>query len=221
MGIIAHRVIGGPGGVNKGSMVSVVQAIQEADTLSRAGIVIANPGQLWWWPEGKRGLTLSGRFAIPMQSAVHWGREYDARLNAIPGHETVGRHVKTVFEEVLGRTARSDAKLAVVAVTDVADEVERYLDDDENWKVWGERMESLALLGNYYGSTEGIKCEGFKTFLAEVSSIHHYGRPMPWDTLTYYSPASSSLDWRPGSSECAPRKPRGYSHETGHRLSRR
>lgn len=146
-----------------------MQAIQRADTWNRVGVVVANPGQLWWWPEGGRGLTLSARFAVPMQSAVHRGRAYDARLNAVPGHETVERHVKSVFEEVLGRMVRRDAKLAVVAVTDVADEVERYLDDEDNWKVWGPRMESLALLGNFYGTTEKIKCEGFETFLAEVS----------------------------------------------------
>lgn len=169
LGVIAHRVIGGPGGVTKGSILSVVQAIQAGDVGGKIGIVIANPGQLWWWPEGKRGLTLSARFAVPMQSAVHYGRAYDARLNAIPGHETVGRHVKSVFEEVLGRVARRDAKLAVVAVTDVADEVERYLDDEDTWKVWGPRMESLSLLGNFYGSTEDIKCDAFKKFLAEVS----------------------------------------------------
>lgn len=173
LGIVAHRVIGGPGGVTKGSILSVVRAIQEAvdvDVCDSVGIVVANPGQLWWWPEGGRGLTMSGRFAVPMQSAVHYGRPYDARLNAIPGHETVGRHVGSVFEEVLGRVVRRDAKLAVVAVTDVADEVERYLDDEERWKVWGPRMESLSLLGNFYGITEKIKCEGFKAFLAEVCS---------------------------------------------------
>lgn len=169
LGIVAHRVIGGPGGVAKGSVLSVVQAIQAADPWGRVGVVIANPGQLWWWPEGKKGLTLSGRFGVAMQSAVHYGRAYDARLNAVPGHETVGRHVKSVFEEVLGRVARRDARLAVVAVTDVADEVERYLDDDETWKVWGPRMESLSLLGNFYGTTEDIKCDAFKTFLTEVS----------------------------------------------------
>jgi hypothetical protein len=170
LGIVAHRVIGGPGGMTKGSMLSVVQATRETDTSGApVGIVIANPGQLWWWPEGRRGLTLGGRFAIPMSSAVHLPRAYDARLNAIPGHETVGRHVKSVFEEVLGQMVRPDAKLAVVAVTDVADEVERYLDNEDRWKVWGPRMESLSLLGNYYGTTEKIECEGFRTFLAEVS----------------------------------------------------
>ncbi|OIW31142.1 hypothetical protein CONLIGDRAFT_643152 [Coniochaeta ligniaria NRRL 30616] len=180
LGVIAHRVVGGPGGVAKGSIESVVRAIQDADTWNRTAIVIANPGQLWWWPEGGRGLTLSGRFAVPMQSAVHRGREYDARLNAIPGHETVGRHVRSVFEEVLGGMVREDAKLAVVAVTDVADEVERFLDDDKNWEVWGPRMESLALLGGFYGATEGIKCEGFKTFLAERTRVW-LGDPDPLD----------------------------------------
>lgn len=167
--IIAHRVIGGPGGINQGSMCSVVSAIRKIlKDDENTGIVIANPGQLWWWPEGKRGLTPSARHSIPMKSAVHWGREYDPSLNAIPGHETPAQHVKAIFDEVLGKMARDDAKLAVIAVTDVADEVEIFLNNDEHWKVWGPRMESLALLGNYY-SNDMIKCEGFKTFLKEVS----------------------------------------------------
>ncbi|KAB5560241.1 Arb2 domain-containing protein [Coniochaeta sp. 2T2.1] len=167
LGVIAHRVIGGPGGVTKGSMVSAIEAIQKGEAGDNAGIVLTNPGQLWWWPEGKRGLTPRDRFGISIQSAVHRGREYDARLNVIPGHETIGRHVKSVFEEVLGKMTRSDAKLAVVAVTDVADEVERYLDNEETWRKWEDRMECLALLSNLYGSTEPIKCEDFKRFLAE------------------------------------------------------
>jgi hypothetical protein len=169
LGVLAHRVVGGPGGVNKGSMLSVVAAIRAADKSGSVGVVIANPGQLWWWPEGGRGLTPAGRFAVPMRSAVHRGRAYDARLNAIQGHETVGRHVASVFGEVLGGgVVREDAKLAVVAVTDVADEVEKFLDDEENWKRWGRKMESLALLGNFYG-VGGVKCEGFAKFLKEVS----------------------------------------------------
>lgn len=165
LGVVAHRVIGGPGGVDEGSVVSFVRHILEDPAV---GVVIANPGQLWWWPEGGRGLTPSGRFAVPMRSAVHRGREYEARLNAVPGHETVGRHVAAVFEEVLGSSmVRPDARLAVVAVSDVADEVQRFFDDEERWTVWGGRMESLSLLGSYYGAG-GIRCEGFRTFLAEV-----------------------------------------------------
>lgn len=168
LGVIAHRVIGGPGGVNKGSMCSVVGAIREhMKEEDDTAIVIANPGQLWWWPEGKRGLTPAMRHSIPMKSAVHWGREYDAALNAIPGNETTGQHVKSIFEEVLGKVTKKDAKLDIIAITDLADEIEMFLDNDEHWKVWGSRMESMALLGNYY-NLEKVKCDGFKTFLEKV-----------------------------------------------------
>lgn len=174
LGVLAHRVLGGQGGINMGSMCSVVTAIR---TIFKdddgTAIVIANPGQLWWWPEGKRGLTPPARHAIPMKSAVHWGREYDPSLNAIPGHETVGQHVKSIFEEVLGKMAKEDAKLAIVAVTDVADEVEAYLDSNDHWRVWGPKMESLALLGSYY-SLDMIKCGGFRDFLQKVSKFYPY-----------------------------------------------
>jgi hypothetical protein len=172
LGVLAHRVVGGQGGINMGSMCSVVAATRKTyRDEENTAIVIVNAGQLWWWPEGKRGLTPSARHSVPMKSAVHWGREYDATLNAIPGHETVGQHVKSIFEEVLGKMARSDAKIAAIAVTDVADEVEAYLNDDDHWTVWGSRLESLALLGNSY-SLDMIKCDGFRDFLQKVSKVH-------------------------------------------------
>lgn len=59
LGVIAHRVISGSGGVNKGSMVSVVSALQQqrasAEDSRPPGVVIANPGQLiWWLPPSQR-----------------------------------------------------------------------------------------------------------------------------------------------------------------------
>lgn len=102
LGVIAHRVIGGPGGINQGSMVSVVSALRQqrssAADAPPPGIVLANTGQLLWWEpprhrqgqkqhqdqdqdqtqtqvqkQAARAMTRIGFDTAPMRSAVHEG----------------------------------------------------------------------------------------------------------------------------------------------------
>ncbi|KAK4181418.1 Arb2 domain-containing protein [Triangularia setosa] len=170
LGVLAHRVLGGKGGINKGSVLNLVQALktQPSSTTdpSPPGIVIANPSELWWWPEGKRGLTPLARHDIPMTSAVHYGRAYDKAKNGIPKNLNCGGHIKCVFEEVVEKLVRKNAKLDVIAVGNSAEEVERYLNDDEVWEKFGPKMGALVVLGGFYHSDE-FKCEGFKRFMRE------------------------------------------------------
>ncbi len=53
LGVVAHRVVSGPGGVDRGSMTSVVAALlrqRSSPTDARPpAVVLANPGQLLWW----------------------------------------------------------------------------------------------------------------------------------------------------------------------------
>jgi len=167
LGILAHRVASGRGGLDAGSMTSVVRAATADSRAGPVGVVLANTGQLWWWPEGSRPLTHAGRHAVPMASAVHWGRFDDRRKNAVPRNETVARHVRYVFEQFLHQIAAPGARLDVIAVADAADEVEAYLDGA--WGEWGGRMNSLALLGGFFKGAD-LGCEGFKEFMREVSS---------------------------------------------------
>ncbi|KAK1763591.1 hypothetical protein QBC33DRAFT_518533 [Phialemonium atrogriseum] len=182
LGILAQRVASGPGGLDRGSMVSVVRSAMtimagagadegedgrgKGKGETRPGIVLANTGQLWWWPEGGRPLTHAGRHAMPMASAVHWGRADGGPRNEVAGNETVGAHVRCVFETVVRGLAAPRARIHVVAVGDAADEVEAYLDGEEAWREWGPRMECLALLGGFYKAAD-LKCEGFKRFMRE------------------------------------------------------
>ena len=169
LGIIAHRVIGGHGGVNKGSMVSVVQALKAQQCSSgdptAPGIILANPGQTWWWPEGKRALSPSCRHSVPMASAVHWGRYYDPKGNAIPENRTAAEHIRYMFDKVIPSVATENVVLDVIAVGDAADHVETYL--DQNWATWSSRMNCLAILGGFTNQDD-LCCDGFKKFLREV-----------------------------------------------------
>lgn len=196
-GVFAHRVVGGRGGITKGSAVGFVKAVKaqrsSAADRSPPGVVLANPGELWWWPEGGRGLTPTGRHGVPMASAVHYGRYHDEEANGIPGNRTVAEHVRSVFEGVVeegmvSKTARVD----VIAVGDVADAVEAYLNDEEVWGRLGPRMNSLVVLGGYYSSTE-FRCEGFRRFMKEVcwhlSRSPHYQFPQ---AVTNMNPTAGS-----------------------------
>ncbi|KAK4102927.1 hypothetical protein N658DRAFT_551505 [Parathielavia hyrcaniae] len=180
LGVLAHRVIGGRGGITRGSVVGFVDALSKqqssATDATPPGLVIANPGELWWWPEGGRGLTPSERHGVPMASAVHYGRYHDPKVNEVPGHRTVAEHVNGVFETVvMGGLVNKEAKVDVIVIGDVATDVEGYLNDDAVWERVGGRLTTMVILGGSYNSKD-FRCEGFKQFMKERAraySIHH------------------------------------------------
>lgn len=140
LGVLAHRVIGGQGGVDKGSVVSLVKALLSrgshggrdraekengdggegsstttmgAGAGTGVGVVLANTGERWWWPQGQRPLCHRDSMGVKMKSAVHKVGSFDPAVNLIPGSENVEAHVKSVFESVLGN-ANNDGKGSVI-----------------------------------------------------------------------------------------------------------
>lgn len=181
LGVLAHRVLGGAGGIDEGSMVSIVQALQQQQQQQQdsVAVVLANTGETWWWPEGRRALCYRQSLAAPMRSAVMRGRWFDARVNGIVGSADAEDHVRSLFETLLGSGGggedggessllglRGDAVVEVIGLTEGAVAVERYL--DANWDRWSGRIGCLALVGGGKGVDE-LKNEGFKKFLKEVS----------------------------------------------------
>lgn len=194
LGVIAHRVIGGAGGVDKGSMVHIARALLQNEHVQNKhqaedgnhaggttgtndpapGIILANTGELWWWPKGRRGLTPRGAQGAPMRSAVHWGRFSDdgpqggASPNAVPRNGSPAAHVRCVFEQVLenAELVAADAVVQVVGVGDGASAVQRVLDAD--WKRLGGRVGCLAMCGGGLDAAS-LRDDGFKKFLREVS----------------------------------------------------
>lgn len=165
LGVLAHRVIGGRGGVDEGSMVSIVRALQGGG--GDVGVVLANSGEAWWWPEGGRALSYRQSTGVRMASSVHKGICHRHGVNGIPENGDVDEHVRCVFESVLGNGefVGEGAVVQVLGLSEGASAVEKYL--DENWERWEGRVGCLAMVGAGM-CVDDLKNEGFKTFLRKV-----------------------------------------------------
>lgn len=159
-------MIGGPGGVDEGSMVSVVKLLQQEE--APLGIVLANTGETWWWPQGKRALAYRQSLGVGMRSAVMHGTWYDPEANGIPGNSDAEEHVQCVFEKVLAdaQFVNKEAVVEVIGLGDGAVVVQKYL--DANWDRWAGRIGCMALVAGALGEDE-VKSEGFKKFLKQAS----------------------------------------------------
>ncbi|KAL7910216.1 Arb2 domain-containing protein [Trichoderma velutinum] len=170
LGLVAGRVANGAGGINEGSMASVVRALasqrSSPDDGSPPGIVLANMGQTYYWPQGKRAITVLASSSLPLPSLSHKGVRHVPALNDIYGNEDPVQHVRYIFGEVLRSLANDEALLDVIAIGDSCEIVEKFLDGQEAWDTWGKRLSSLTLLGPVYeaGSlTNGL----FKDFMTK------------------------------------------------------
>ncbi|KAJ4266496.1 hypothetical protein NW762_004483 [Fusarium torreyae] len=168
LGFLAGRIANGPGGLVKGSMISVVQALAKqtasTDDSEAPCVVLANMGQRYWWPEGKRALTIEGAADIPLPSLVHTGRRYIKELNEIPGSETPLAHMATVFNKVLD--VNKSAKVDVVAIGQSCEETLKFFEDEANWAQWGHRLGGMLLMGTVFLADKLTNVE-FKDFLAK------------------------------------------------------
>lgn len=187
LGVLAHRVVGGAGGLDEGSMVSIVQALRnqktpvEGNDQEELGIVLANTGETYWWSEGRRPLSYRQRLAVPMSSAAMRGVWFDERRDGVPGSRNADEHVQSVFEGLLSgaeidvekrgdfvQLVGGDAVIEVIGLTDGAAAAERYL--DKHWDRWSGRIGCIAMVGGGE-PVDVLKNEDFKKFIKEVSSF--------------------------------------------------
>lgn len=176
LGALAMRVSNGRGGIDKGSLVSIVREIKNQrcspDNEDSPGIIIANPSELWWWPEGKRALDIPRRNRVPMTSAVHLRRLDDDRVNRIPQNETPLRHTEYMFKHVFGHLIREDAKVDMIGIGHGSDPIEDFLSREENWaKHAAHRLNALVLLGGH-SKFDDEPGQGFKEFFEKVRYQH-------------------------------------------------
>lgn len=225
LGIFAHRIIGGKGGINQGSAVNLVKYIKcqafSTENVDSPGIILANMGQLRWWRKGQKAVSQTTWFALPQKSAVEPSYRFNEEKNLIPGNRTTAEHVNTIFNEVVENLAHPDAKLSVIGVSDGAVQVSLFLNDEKNFEKWGKRLDAFASVASYFHAQE-ITNPKFADFMikrgrAYVQSVdpvgtymadekgdkrvHAYGCPVFSSGEPYYSETMMSkahptiVDW--------------------------
>jgi hypothetical protein len=168
LGVFAHRIIGGKGGINAGSAVNMVKYIQSLP--DSPGIILANMGQMSWWRRGRKAVTQTSWQALPQKTAVEFPYRLDAEKNTIPGNRNTAEHVNYIFNYVVQELCDQKVKLDVIGVGDGAVKFAEFLEKDENWKKWGGRMEALAVLATFYHAEDNHNNE-FADWLQRVWSI--------------------------------------------------
>ncbi|KAM7205335.1 Arb2 domain containing protein [Rhypophila sp. PSN 637] len=177
-GVLAHRVLGNRGGINKGSVINLIKELKKqtssATDSTSPGIIIANAGEDFWWPEGKRALTFHGSMGIPMKSAVHLGHHFNEKRNKVPENRDYKEHVRYILGKVVPALCSETVKIDIIAINKVADMVQEYLDDDAVWSELGPRMNSLTTIaGNFDQAT--VQSEAFKKLLTERAQAYVIG----------------------------------------------
>ncbi|KAL1903450.1 hypothetical protein Sste5346_000077 [Sporothrix stenoceras] len=186
LGVLAYRVVGGGGGIEQGSILSIVRAVREGGVANDKdgkppAIIIGNPGELFWWPEAHRSLSLPAVAGMPRPSAAHHAPRKYAE-NTIPGHENADAHVSSLFKDLLTCSAgagldldgvespmakrTSVPRITAIGIAGGADALEGFLDHPERWQQWGPRMDSLVVLGGLY-EAHHIKTDAFRAFLRQ------------------------------------------------------
>ncbi|GKT99064.1 mitochondrial 40s ribosomal protein mrp2 [Fusarium langsethiae] len=168
LGFIAGRVVNGPGGLAKGSMISVVQALAKQSASPNDPeppcVLLANMGQRYWWPDEQRALTVEDSADIPLPSLVHSGRQYSKELNEIPGSETTIAHMTTIFNKILD--VNKNANIDIIAIGQSCEVVLEFFENNENWAQWGHRLGGMLLMGTVFCADSLVNAE-FKDFLAK------------------------------------------------------
>ena len=169
LGIFACRVIG-QDSIASGSVLDFVHAIQSKEGSADTAIVIANLGQLIWYRRGHRAMSIASWNALPRKTGVGNSMRIDPVKNHIPGNENTKEHVRSVFEEVLGKLARQDAMIDLIGVGEGAEEAVSYL--DHNWKRWQGAVRAICVgVGFVWRVRDDIQNEKFIEFWGKVSLL--------------------------------------------------
>jgi hypothetical protein len=166
LGVLAYRIVGQEN-IAAGSALNFVHDVQSREGSGNTAIVIANPGQLLWSRRGQRALTMASWNGQQRKNGITSAVRVDPVRNHIPGNMNVEGHVKSVFEEVIGKLAREDVVIDVIGIGDGAEESVKYL--DINWGRWETNVRAICVgLGFVWRVGDDIQDENFMKFWGKV-----------------------------------------------------
>jgi hypothetical protein len=173
LGVFAHRIIGGKGGINQGSAINLVKYIQaqrtSAENPEAPGIILANLGQLRWSRLAKGAMTQTSWLALPQRSAVEAPFRFDPEGNFVPKNGDTTEHVDYIFNTVVEEMCDRDVKLDVIGVSDGAVQALKFLDDFTNFEKWYSRVSAFAALGSHCRAGD-IRNTDFAAWMKDVSN---------------------------------------------------
>lgn len=186
IGIFAHRVIGGKGGIDAGSAVGLIKYINSSaakEGREAPGVIFANMGQLFWSHRARKALALVSWGALPRKSAADPPYDLDEYKNSIPDNRSCKEHVAYIFNSVLAnpKLCAYNSKIQIIGVSEGAVESTMFLHDPDNFSRWIKGIEP-APKDNWSGSKiehhvkmEGLSSDGNRqgrvTALASVCSM--------------------------------------------------
>ncbi|KAF2877091.1 Arb2 domain-containing protein [Massariosphaeria phaeospora] len=180
LGILAYRQLQRELGLNGGSVVDFAKELTKRSTAlpqhfdifedgaavedkDAPGLVVMNPGQLYFSHKFNKALSLTSWGALPRKSISHDQVQLHDENN-VAGHHGRNEHIKSVFKEVIHNPdfVSADAEIYVIAIETGAEELMTIL--GEEWDTYSPRITSLALINSLVSSPQ-ISHPALKSFL--------------------------------------------------------
>jgi hypothetical protein len=116
-------------GLEAGSAISLVRLLEEHGN-DAPGLIIMNPGELYFSHEANRGMTLQAWQNRPRASSSHPMPRIDDVWNRIPGNKFPEDHIPYVFDIIVNnkKYVRPDAKIDIITLVDGGLITLQYLD---------------------------------------------------------------------------------------------
>lgn len=164
LGLLASRVVGGPGGINNGSVVALIQEVKQDASV---GFVLANMGELYWWPEEKRAISVKDSTSLKLPSLAHRGTKYHPSINDIPCNAYPDNHLHSVFQDIIKPAINGGTKLDILAIGHSCEVLQNFLNEETNWDQWANSLNAMVLFGPDY-PVEYLQNDKLISFMKEV-----------------------------------------------------
>ena len=180
LGVFAYRLIGQKS-IAAGSALNLVHAAQAGK--DAPAIVLANLGQLLWYRRGQKAVTHRSWLALPRATAVDGPLAMDAVRNKVKGQEKFIGHVRTVFEEVLGKLTDKNAEIDIIGLGEGAMTAVSYL--SENWPARKDRVRAMCIGSGYLWPAYEEWDADFEEWFGRVSQSQLQKNPRFQSATTY------------------------------------